>query len=304
MEGEIIARFPGVPLEDIDPFQAYSTTPWQMARLINITVKLTKEGLVPPPTNEKDYQPRDFTYGPVNLNCVAVKTIFIRYVKNDSNEHVLVKRRYTPIFAAGEAPEQNKIIAAMGGVPEMVLRIPPHKDGPESLTVMKENPETIYLNEAFIKTFMMLTPEILMNGIIRSLEGFFIPYNHVMAWKLHAEEREKELVAKTVTITPKGVGTSRYILYFFVPQETFILLRNFCLQMINNVDKRPLSQVGVLFDKPTAEVTAIISYIAFPQHIPNPSTFIPSLDPFFPTYSSFLRRQKANEPLPEKKETK
>lgn len=310
----------------LDPFGTNYITSSDPGREVTTNVELTGNGRVPP---ESFKQPRNpFMNMHYNLDDVSVRTSFIRYVKNPSPNLVMVLKAYEPVFAAKEAAEAERAQLAMGGIPRLVMNIKPSFEGATNCFLIKETPSCIYLNHLFIKTFMHLDAQNLMNGIINippalcaeaglpkqgeifvnqesveiSIDYYvLVPYNHVLAWCLQIGDhwrRMRGLWALEMLVKPSRESEAR-ILYYVVGNQTFDRIRNSCLNSFMNgstIDRRRLGDVGVELvptsSTPPPSITLSISYICFPHMAPEiKAKLMPKLPKDFPPYIEVLQAE-------------
>lgn len=316
----ILERFPGVKdVGDIDPFGTVGyVTSFDSGREVTVNAELTKDFRVPP---DAQRQPRNPFKGlPYNLDDVSVQTAFIRYVKNPNGLPLQVYKAREPVFAEEEAQEARRVQIAMGGVPGLALTAPPGYDGPTNCFLIKENPSCIFLNSLFIKTFMHLDAQNLMNGIIpippalcaecnlpQKGEIFvnkeaveidvdyyvLVPHDHVLAWCLQIGDhwrRARGLWALEMRV--KSFGAVR-ILYYIVGNRTFDFIRESCLRSFMNgrtIDRQRLSDVGVVCNLPSASLTMTLTYVCFPHMTPEMrAALVPKLPKDFPPYTEVLQ---------------
>lgn len=311
----LLDKFPGVKdVGDIDPFGNVGyVTSFDPGREVTINAELTKDFRVPPDAQKQPRNPfKGLSY---NLDDVSVQTAFIRYVKNPEGVPLQVCKAREPVFAEEEAREARRVQTAMGGVPGLVLTAPPHYEGPTNCFLIKENPSCIFLNSLFIKTFMHLDAQNLMNGIIpippavcaecnlpkkatvvldEEVDYYvLVPHDHVLAWCLQIGEHwrlARGLWALEMRV--KSFGSVR-ILYYIVGNRTFDRIRESCLRSFMSgraIDRQRLTDVGVVSNLPSAALTMTLTYVCFPHMTPEMrSTLVPKLPKDFPPYTEVLK---------------
>lgn len=300
----------------VDPFANFSIATHQPAREITANVELSGNGIL---LVDRDFKPRKpFNNLEYNMNDVSVRTLYIRYISNPNPQTAQICKIFEPISGLKEAAEVNKMIAAMGGPPGLAVEIPANREGRFNTFLIKENPECIYLNDAFIKTFMHIDQTNIMNGIINvppqicaaaglpktgtvsESEPFdidyyvLVPKNHVLAWCLNIGEHwrmKKGWFAFELTVkTGKDVAD---ILYFIVANKTFDILKQGCFEnwMNNKIDRRPIREVGIKTNQ-NIKVDVSISFVCYPFVTPElKSKMKPVLPEDFPKYSEVIRRE-------------
>jgi hypothetical protein len=255
------------------------------------------------------------------MDDVSVRTLYVRYISNPNPQPAHICKIFDPISGLKEAADVNKMLAAMGAPPGLAVEIPPNREGRFNTFLIKENPQCIYLNDAFIKTFMHIDPTNLMNGIINvpppvcaaaklpktgiiisngeteSMDIDYyvlVPKNHVLAWSLNIGETwriKKGWYALELTV--KTGNNVADILYFIVANKTFDILRQGCLEnfMNNKIDRRPLKSVGIKTTQ-NIKVDISVSFVCYPFITPEmKSKMIPILSDDFPKYSEVIRRE-------------
>ncbi len=226
-----------------DPFNLPNGIPvWEPARIVNTEILLVKNDqgyyVIPPPDNPKKYQPKQlYNNMPIDLNCVSIFNISIRYVKNHSyKDEFYVRHNFVPFYNQKEHDIANKAKQASGRIPNVCYEITKGQDAIIREIVFASNPNRIEMYDYFIKTFMFLeNEEQLMQGIYKidpeicakqnlpkiaqtyDNEGIqsehpvnyyvLVPYNHVLAWELHCSDmwRKKEIIYKEMDIKKQGI---------------------------------------------------------------------------------------------------
>lgn len=309
MIGFIQSHFPGVQsMEDVNPF----------ARFTQVN---PKERTI---THKFQGGPGVLPLSPAGQGegLVSCRGILIRNVTNPTDSTISVFRPFTHPAGKKDDETRDKIIAAMGGKPGVVMEIKPHQDGAVSVGVMKESPEYMYLHSSFVKTFMLITEQNIHNGCIPvppevcaaqdlpkvatlfdaqgasfNLEVEYyvlVPYNHVLAWCLRIPEmwrRKKGLFALEMTVAPVS-GAPPYILYYVVANQTFDLLKQRCLEgfVKDKHDCRPLNSLGFQVDGGPVSITASFTVVEYPVGV-DPKTIAPVLHPDFIPYSFILEKE-------------
>lgn len=312
----ILSHFPGVnDIENVNPYAFCGPDAYSVVKEKSVT--------------------RNFSasHGPLTLNMqenvlVSPRTIYIRYFKN-TNEHSImhIKRLFSHAAAAEDDAMKDKIADAMGIMPGCVLHIPPKSEGSVSVFVLREHPDSLYLQSAFVKTCLMLNETNVMNGIF-TLEGdfhdelptratifdesgedlsydigfyYFIPRNHVLSWCLtvgNIWRQKKGIFALEYIVAPKNSSKS-YVLYYLVDNYSFERIRSsFFRQFIHNkIDVRPVNSLGVELinnniehDNQPITLTISFTYAEKPQMM-DPNSLAPTLDPHFVPYSHILEQE-------------
>lgn len=292
MESRICEHFKVSSLNDFNPYPKDGIPIWKAARQHTFTVHLKncKPGpLLVPPSDQ--YQPKNLFEGrPVNLGDVSCKAICINHVQNTSG-HYWIRRGYYPVFDVENAKDRRQIAESAGFDPRMpdnILEVPPNYNQVIVEHVYPENPNCLFLNDACIKTFMLMTKDILMRGICKlpfDDEGYnvLIPSNHVLSWALNFRNEFRE---------QRGLfAWDIHDKFYLVKEETFQkLFKECCDEFLGKIDRRPLGQVGIeLHEEQKSSsvgpnISFSVTYIGYPQ-IPNPPPcFLPILHPDFPPY--------------------
>jgi hypothetical protein len=313
----LLNRFNVKDISEIDPFGTNYVASHEPAREVSINVELHGAGqlCVKP---EQGKQPRaPFKDSVYNLEDVSVHTSYIRYAKNPQDSHVMVCKLYEPVFAEEQATEAERAQIAMGGIARLAMNVAPRFEGATNCFLIKENPACIFLNPAFIKTFMHLDETNLMNGIIRlspelcaqaglPREGeifdekgegvditvdyyVLVPYHHVLAWCLRIGDhwrRLKGLWAIEMVVKRSGESLSS-ILYYIVGNQTFDKIRASCVKnfMTRKIDRRRLTDVGIMCVSKTDAPSFVVSmtYVCYPHLTPEiKATLMPKLPDNFP----------------------
>lgn len=316
MEKYICQQFQVDHLYQINPWEKHGIPIWEAARQTTFIVdfKDCVAGNLVVPFGGGNYQPKNlFKNLPVNLNDVSVKSMCIKYIKNkDPQKHYYIRRMYDPIFDAEQAKDRREIANNFGydvGSIDNVLEVPPGCDKIITEHVYPENPNALYLNDACIKTFMLMDREILMRGIrrvpreIEETHFILIPFRHVLAWALNYKEyfrEERGLFAREIIAVPPEQEKNPYILFYAVTQETFDkLFKECCEEFLGKIDRRPLGQVGVsLYDTTPNQPLSVkpcvsysVTYIGYPTMLNPPPYFLPVLHPDFPGYLIKLQNE-------------
>lgn len=259
-------------------------------------------------------------------DLVSVRTVFIRHAKNPNSETAYILHHFCHPTGQTHYNEAFQLQKDMGGIPGCAMELKPGANGPTSVFLMKESPNYLYLHSSFIKTFMLLNKQNLLNGTIplspeicaasefpkriavtnpggEELEEYdaefyvLIPYNHVLAWKLKVSShwRIKDgLFALEMRVAPKG-DKEPFILYFAVDNRTFEKLKTACFEgfIKDKHDKRPLSSVGVQVHgqmKQPVTLTTTITYLEYPLNMDS-SRLAPVLHEKFIPYAQVLQRR-------------
>lgn len=299
----------------VNPFAGFTIPTYEPAREITTNVELAGNGTL---LINGEFKPRKpFNNLPYNMDDVSVRTLYIRYISNPNPQTAYICKIFDPISGLKEAADVNKMLAAMGGPPGLAVEIPANREGRFNTFLIKENPQCIYLNDAFIKTFMHIDLTNIMNGIINvppsvcAAAGLpkvgivesgsididyyvLVPKNHVLAWCLNIGEHwriKKGWYALELTV--KTGNNVADILYFIVANKTFDLLKQGCLEnfMNNKIDRRPLKSIGIKTTQ-NIKVDISVSFVCYPFVTPEmKSKMIPILSEDFPKYSEVIRRE-------------
>lgn len=264
-----------------------------------------------------------------NIN-VSPRTIYIRHFKNPNKQGVLhIRRLFSHAAAAQDDAMQDKIASAMGIVPGCYLHMPPETEGSVSVFVLREHPDSMYLQSPFIKTCLLLNETNLMNGILLMNKDFqkelptratvfdqkgedisydidyyyFIPVKHVLSWCLTVGtvwRQKKGIFALEYTVAPKS-GVKPYILYYAVDNHSFDRIKaSFLKEFIHDkIDVRPVNSLGVELINPNLEqnntpvsVTVSFTYAVRPRlTAEEQNALAPTLDPHFVPYSHILEKE-------------
>lgn len=306
----------------VKPFSKFKTPPHEIGKEVTVIVTLKGNGVITVPNSPGSYEPRKpHKNQKYNLEDVAPHAMIIKHVKNESNNYLNVKKLYKPIFVTEEDYTEG-IIEAMGGVIGC-LNITPKFDGYKRVPIILEEGDSLYLKPSFIKTFMHINEQNIMNGIIpihpelcglaklpkkaqvfnkerQSIEFdvdyyVLVPYFHILAWSLRVDEqwrKYKGLFALEFTLADKGSKTYS-ILYYIVANQTFDKLKSDCFKnfMDKKIDRMPLSKVGLeIVGDGKAKLSVAVSFVSFPPiSDEEKSNFIPTLDNLFPPYMDTLR---------------
>lgn len=315
----ILKFFKADDISKVNPFANLSIPTFEPAREVTKNIEMcgSEEGILLLP--DGNYAPRKpYNRLPYNFNDVSVRTLLVRYVTNPTPDTIRICKIFEPISGQAQADEYDKALEAIGAPKGCAMEIPPNKEGQFNVFLIKENPNCIYLNDAFLRTFMHIDQSNLMNGIINippdvcgacnlpkeaivfndkgETEAMVVDYyvlvpkNHVLAWQLNIQNHWR---------LKKGwfsldLVLNRDILYFIVANKTFDILRNACIQnwMTDKIDRRPLNQVGikVLGGKGNVKVNVSTTFICFPHITPEMrKLMIPTLHPDFPRYADVVR---------------
>jgi hypothetical protein len=295
-------------LQKVNPFAGFSVPAYEAAREVTKNVHFKGSGTLL--IQGGDFQPRKPYNGlQYNLNDVSVRTMLVRYIKNPSPQKIYICKIFEPISGQKEAEAINKMLEAVGAPRGCAIEMEPNKEGQFNTFLIKENPQCIYLNEAFIRTYMHLDQQNIMNGTIKIPPevcaqanlpkecGVFneqgetsvfqadyyvlIPNGHVLTWCLNIGSHrrlQKGMFALELT-------TNNKIMYFIVPNVTFDAILKSCIEnfMTEKIDRRPLNQVGINVVGGYAEVDMSMTFICFPN-IQDRSKLIPIMPPEFPRY--------------------
>jgi hypothetical protein len=297
---------------------------WAPARTTTITVPLVGKGVLTIPPG--DYRSKAAPQEQLDLSCVSVRSMVIRQMQTKGK--IQVKRIYYPRFAAARCLEQDRLAEEMGVQTRVIIETPPNgANYALNQTVIEEIPGSsrLHLNEATIKTFMFMTEEILMRGVHKlspetcaraSLpkQGtlfdperecsyvidvdyyMLVPADHVLGWKLQCLDyyrRSQGLYALDYGIQPKN-GDSPYRLCFLVANATFDRLVKETLETyVGNIDKRPLSEVGLeSVGEHDVVLNVSLTFVAYPRlGDAKPPLLLPTLAPNYPPYAEILQRE-------------
>jgi hypothetical protein len=329
---------------DINPYSMLgpdAVPGWKESREVTITVDLLSNGKVPPPKNLQDYAPKNTNY-PIDYSNVSVRTILIRYASNDSDALAQFKTGFDHISGREFMEMQYKLIEAGGGIPRCCLELKPHTKGPQKIFALNETEDCMYLHSYFVKTFLLITPKNLENGILpihpdlcaaaglpKSVSVFntereevsfdvdfyvLIPAkDHILSWCLNVSDHWRKLkgiFALEIRVKPKDMTKNPFVLYYVVPNRIYEELKKGCIErfMRDKVDRRPLSSVGLDTLPPGTQVKASINYVCHREGV-NLDKIIPTLDENFPPYARILEnevkdRQEAEEERKKRPEIK
>lgn len=254
---------------------------WECARQTTINIDLDG-GCIPPPTPQKTYQPKQLYNGmKVDLDCVSINQISLRYIKNNSkkNEYYL-RHNFVAISNKEERERQAKFMKAAGRIPDVCYHIKPGMEAVIRDVIVEPNPEYLEMTDPCIRTYMMMfengSDETLMRGIIKidpelcaaaelpkvgtvydmekqmtvPLEIDYyvlVPQNHVLAWSLqcpdHLRKRQQMFVID-MEITPTNEDEDKYILYYIVDNKSFDrILKETKEAFQGRIDRRPLKDL-------------------------------------------------------------
>lgn len=296
---------------------------WEPAKEVNIKFVASGTGIlcVPPPKNIKtDYQPiKLYKKIPVDLNSVSVRSICITDYANPTHGHYYVKHHFIPksLEESQRMAQLRQMAKIVGREYGVAMEILPNTGKVCCQIILEENPN---LDDAFSKTFMQMTEEILMTGIIqttahisdlpknahiyndngqeirRPVECWYIlPQNHVLCWKLHIDEyyrKKRKLFAVEFEIDGR-------LTFYIVDNITFDILKSECVAAcINKIDVRPLGQVGIevkeKFPTNSQECLRIgmsVSFLAYPNATEHPP-YLPILHPKFKPYAHIVQQEE------------
>lgn len=303
----------------INPYVGCVEPSHVVAREVNVTRELHGTDLRLGDPGQRDQPRKPYKKLPYNLDDVSVRTLYIRYAKSGNDARVY--RIYNPVSATEAANDAARIYAAMGVEHGCCLALKAGQEGPQSVTVLRENPNCVYLQAPFIKSIMHLDPQNLMNGIIgpvppadlclpnkgeyfvgekelrfMDIVGYYlVPGDHVLSWCLQIPlmwRKIKGWVAIEYLVKPAGKETA-HVLYYLVADQTFEYLRDQCIKnfLSNKVDRRPLREVGVAATAPVS-ITLSCSYICFPHMTPELKARLPPIIPKdFPAYWDVIRME-------------
>lgn len=313
-------------IADVNPYAMLgpdAAPGWKETHEVTITVNLLPNGKVPPPKKPQEYAPKNFNQ-PIDYNNVSVRTILIRYAKNDSDQTAYIKTDFDHISGREYSEMQRDLIAAGGGIPNCCLVLPPKTQGPQKVFALTEMEDCMFLHEYFIKTFLLITPKNLENGILflqpdlcaaaglpknvsvfdsEQMEVFFdvdfyvlIPADgHILSWCLSVNDhwrKLKSIFALEIRVKPKDMTKEPFILYYVVPNKIYEELKKGCIErfMYNKVDRRNLASVGLDVLPPDTQVKASINYFCYRQNV-NLDTVIPTLDKNFPPFIRIIENE-------------
>jgi hypothetical protein len=313
-------------IADINPYAMLGPNAvpgWKEAREVSITVDLLPNGKIPPPNKMQDYAPKGFEHE-VDFSDVSVRNILIRYASNDSDLHAYFKTAYDHVSGAEFMNIQHQIVEAGGGIPRCCLELKPHTKGPQKVFVMKEMDECMYLHSYFIKTFLLITPKNLENGVLplhpqlcaeaglpkqvsvfdsfQKEVTFEVDYyvlipaqGHVLSWCLNISDHWRKLkgiFALEIRIRPKDPNKKNFVLYYVVPNRIYDELKKGCIERFiqNKIDRRNLADVGLDVLPLQTQVKASFNYFCHRKNV-NWDTIIPVLDEKFPPYTVILENE-------------
>lgn len=308
---EFILKYFNVDSFDkVNPFAGLTIPTYEPAREVTKNVEFTGSGLLL--IQDGNFQPRKpYNNLPYNLNDVSVRAFLVRYITNPSPEKALICKIFEPISGQKEAEAINKMLQSVGAPPGCAIEIGPKKEGQYNDFLIKENPSCIYLNDAYVRTFMHIDEKNIMNGIIivppavcaaanlpkecgvfdeRGESKVFladyyvlVPKKHVLSWCLNIGSHrrlQKGMFALELT-------TNNDIMYFIVANHTFDMIKKSCIEnfMTEKLDRRPLNQVGLNVVGGPVKINASLTFVCFP-HITDEmrSKMIPMMPPDFPRY--------------------
>jgi hypothetical protein len=303
----ILYHFPGVnDIAEVDPFAGLVRPKVQE---VTKTVTLKGSGIL--------------KLAPDDANTlVSTRVIMVRYTKNPSDtQTVYIKRLFSHPACEEEDMEADNLLEAMGGFARAVMAVPPNDDSAKSVFIMKETPNCMYLQPAFVRTCMLIDVERnLMHGIIAlpanvwhgelpeeavvfddsqqsvsyKIERYaLVPWDHILAWCLKVSDhwrRMKGIFALEMDVTRNGEKDS-FVKYFAVADQSFEKLKAACIANFLNkkVDARPLNTLGI---ETTGYVEASVtfSYLVYPQEV-EPAKVAPVMDEHFVPYSQVLQAE-------------
>lgn len=324
----LLETFGARDLADINFYPKDGVPVWAPARTTTITVPLVGKGVLTIPPG--DYRSKAAPQEQLDLSCVSVRSMVIRRIETKGK--IQVKRIYYPRFAAARCLEQDRLAEEMGIQTRVIMETPPTgANYALNQTVIEEMPGSsrLHLNEAVIKTFMYMTPEILMRGVhklspetcararlpkqgtlfdterecsyVIDVDYYvLVPADHVLGWRLQCLDyyrRSQGLYALDYGIQPKN-GGDPYRLCFLVANATFDRIFKETMETyVGNIDRRPLSEVGLEIvaenssDEPKVDVS--LTFIAYPRlgDGVSPPLLLPTLAPNYPPYAEILQRE-------------
>ena len=311
----LLEHFKVTNLNQINPYGSLGIHCWEFARDVsmNITNRVV-EGQAPrKPYGINSEAPTGPT---IDWDHVSVRTIAVRYARNpDPVNGCFVRLNYYPLLLAKELEQQDKMIAAAGGIPGTFMTIAPRFNGPVNELALRSSNSNFFVSDGFVKTTAWLNDKNILNGIIElspensvdfaktyqvcdetgeliwqeATHYYLIPHNHVLGWKL----KVFQVWQQKAGVYSQKIIVDEELLYHAVPNLSFIqLYKDFVTKWCNKVDLRPLKSVGFEFVGSTvAEVDATITYTCFPLGIPV-DQLIPSLSPDFIPYEQILHNEK------------
>lgn len=318
-----------------DAKSPYPVNVWEPARSVSIVVNMVpdNDGIYCIPPNENCYQPKQpYKNMPVDLDCVSIQTISLRYVKNDSRtESYYLRHNFVPISSKEFHAQKVKAAKAANKIPDICFEITPGMDSVMREILVQEDPNHLELQTSFINTFMMVNDEeTLMRGIHKlelslceagglpkigttyNEDGnsqpldidyyVLVPHDHILAWQLRCDDvlrKTEGIYAIDINVQPKNSDKSN-IQFYLVANKSFDLLKKQCqTQFMNKVDKRPLSSLKFrLFDTrgqpiPNPDVKLTIAVTFIAYPKIKPyPVFNPTLDPKFLSFGRTLFLKK------------
>jgi hypothetical protein len=261
---------------------------WEPARIVNTTIELVKNDkgyyCIPPPTDSQMYQPKQKYHDMlVDLNCVSIQYISLKYIKNESKtDTFFLRHNFVPISGKDHFEKKCKAAEAAGRISNVCFTIAPSLDNVMKEVVMEPNTGRMEMQDYCIKTFMMIQDQNqLMNGITKiepelcakaqlpnvgqiydedgNSQSFpidyylLVPYDHILSWPLRCSDlwRKKDdpslkkdgLFAINIEVTPKN-SNKPYVPFYLVANQSFDKIMNgFGKEFIGTIDKRPLSDL-------------------------------------------------------------
>ncbi len=305
-------------IEKVKPFINFPISAHETSREVSLSVELSGSGILTLPPNLK-YQPRSPYKGLIyNLDDVSVRTLYIRYVKAETD--LKVCKIYNPISDQASFLEVKKIFAALGSQDIPSLQAKAGTEGPQNTYLVSESTECMYLQDAFVRTCMQIDKTNIMNGIIRipdqvadaarlpkvgivfdqmrqsyeqPVEYYvLVPRKHILAWCLNIGDHLRKFKgwhAFDIALKDQDTRYSK-ILYFVVGNRTFEGLRDQCIRnfLTDKIDRRPLGSVGIK-NVGTGTVNLSLTYVCFPHIDQNlKASFKPVVSKTFPKYADIL----------------
>lgn len=314
----LLNHFNVAEMSEIKPYGPLAIHCWEFARDVsmNITNRVVEGQMPRKPWTPPGVDTVGLAAPSIDWDRVSVRTIAVRYARNPDPIHgCYVRLNYYPLLLAKELEQQDKMIAAAGGIPGVFMTIAPRFNGPVNEFALRSSNNNFFVSDGFVKTTACLNDRNVLNGIIElspensvdfakcynvcdetgELIGqeannyYLIPADHVLAWKLkvfQVWQQKGGIFSQKIIVNEK-------VLYYAVPDLSFIrLYKDFVTKWCNKVDLRPLKSVGFEFVGSTvAEVDATITYTCFPQGI-LVEQLIPSLSPDFIPYEQILHNEK------------
>jgi hypothetical protein len=294
---------------------------WEPACICNINIELvSKDGIycIPPPNDKNTYQPKQmYKSMPVDLNCVSIQYISIKYVKNNSKNTYYVRHNFIPEYAKENHELKCKLAKVAGVIPNVCYTVSPLEDNVIKEVVWEPNPNKMEVQDYYIKTCMMIDNEDTLTrgvekvdwqtkfskvGIVHDENDSAIkyeidhyvsvPFDHVLSWELQCNDYWRK--------------KNGYFAYedhenacFIVDNVSWERLKHgHFKECWKNIDKRPLSSLqfelldvqGRRCTDASIQIQIGVTFIAYPAQKPYP-LFKITLHPTFYRYEKYLQEK-------------